>query len=286
MILLACPSCDRQYDITSLAPKTKVRCACGERIEVTWREPFVVARLQCAGCGGPVERDDARCRYCGAALPERDRRLNSLCPRCYARIEEDSRHCRACGVEIRPQALQPIPDGKSCPRCKGELRIRVVASDELVECSACEGLWIGAGVFERLCHEAHRAPVPPLPTGGRESRPPAETRVTYIPCLTCGDLMTRRQFRFAGRPAGVILDWCREHGVWLDAQELERVLAFARERRLAGDTAPAGAGGAGSLLVQGGKRPRREPPGSGVARRPPLEAALELLGEIFLGNLF
>jgi hypothetical protein len=48
--------------------------------------------------------------------------------------------------------------------------------------------------------------------------------------------MHRRNF---GQISGVILDWCRGHGWWFDAEELGRVLAFvdggglerAREKR-------------------------------------------------------
>jgi len=103
MLLLACPKCARQYDVSHLAPKSKVRCLCDQVIEVTWRKPFVVAALQCSECGGPAERDDECCRFCGVVLPEKERRASSLCPVCFARIEEDARHCRACGVRIEPQ---------------------------------------------------------------------------------------------------------------------------------------------------------------------------------------
>jgi Zn-finger nucleic acid-binding protein len=32
-----------------------------------------------------------------------------------------------------------------------------------------------------------------------------------------------------GRKSGVIVDACREHGVWFDAEELERILHWIRE---------------------------------------------------------
>jgi hypothetical protein len=156
MILHACPNCARQYDVTHIAPRSKVRCVSDERFEVGWSRPIVIARLQCGNCGGAVGRNDVDCVYCGMRLPEEERRLDSLCPRCYARIREDSRHCHACGVEIRPQALTPIPDGKDCPRCKGELRIRMLDEVSVIECSACEGLWIQSAVFDRLCQETLR----------------------------------------------------------------------------------------------------------------------------------
>jgi Zn-finger nucleic acid-binding protein len=50
-----------------------------------------------------------------------------------------------------------------------------------------------------------------------------ETAVRYIQCPTCKRTMNRRAF---GRVSGVIVDVCRDHGVWFDAGELSEVLAF------------------------------------------------------------
>ena len=36
-------------------------------------------------------------------------------------------------------------------------------------------------------------------------------------------MMTRKNF---AKISGVIIDWCRDHGYWFDASEIERVLAF------------------------------------------------------------
>ena len=38
--------------------------------------------------------------------------------------------------------------------------------------------------------------------------------------------MTRRQFQWRGRRSNVVLDYCRDHGVWLDGDELPRVADF------------------------------------------------------------
>ena len=42
--------------------------------------------------------------------------------------------------------------------------------------------------------------------------------------------MTRRHY---GRGSGVIIDVCREHGVWFDPDELPRILAWVRSGGLA-----------------------------------------------------
>ena len=49
--------------------------------------------------------------------------------------------------------------------------------------------------------------------------------VTYIPCPRCRKLMNRTNF---GHASGIILDTCREDGIWLDRGELQAVLAFVQ----------------------------------------------------------
>ena len=40
----------------------------------------------------------------------------------------------------------------------------------------------------------------------------------------------REMFRYKGQASYVILDYCRTHGVWLDRDELERIVQFIRKR--------------------------------------------------------
>ena len=57
------------------------------------------------------------------------------------------------------------------------------------------------------------------------TRAPDEHKVRYLPCVVCKDLMSRRNY--SGR-SGIIIDVCREHGIWLDHTELEGILSFIR----------------------------------------------------------
>lgn len=212
-----------------------MRCACDETFEVAWRSPLAVAHLKCGNCGGAVRprmpdarpAGDEHCEFCGALLPRDERR--TLCPGCFARIEEDARHCQACGIEIRPQALPPIPGERRCPRCAGELRIRVLEKDELIECAGCTGAWVPAATFARLEKDARERAASAPPAEDRSPAPRSvEERVRYIPCLTCGELMLRKQFVRSGRASGIVVDVCKDHGLWLDPSELERALAFVQ----------------------------------------------------------
>ena len=47
----------------------------------------------------------------------------------------------------------------------------------------------------------------------------------YRPCVVCGRLTNRVNY---GHASGVIIDVCKDHGIWFDANELARILAWVR----------------------------------------------------------
>jgi len=231
MILLACSECHRQYDVTHLEPGSPVRCMCDHVIHVKVPRALTVAVQKCKNCGGAVAPGHAACPYCGSELSKLDLSKSTLCPECFTRLEDDAQHCKSCGVAIEPQALTPIPDGTYCPRCKWDLRLRSLIESTVIECSKCDGIWVRREHFEIICRTAQNRPDIKLheklmPVSAAEP----ERRVHYIPCLTCSDLMLRKMFRYKGQPSYVIIDYCREHGVWLDREELERIVDFIKKR--------------------------------------------------------
>jgi len=104
-----------------------------------------------------------------------------------------------------------------------------------MECSSCDGVWVEADAFERLCAErdAQSAVLHQFPT----VRPARPDRVRYRPCVRCGKMMNRVNF---GRISGIIVDVCKGHGTFMDPGELHRIVEFigagglerARVRRL------------------------------------------------------
>jgi Zn-finger nucleic acid-binding protein len=52
----------------------------------------------------------------------------------------------------------------------------------------------------------------------------------YRPCPTCSQVMNRRNY---GGTSGVVIDTCKIHGSWFDADELARVIAWIRTGGLA-----------------------------------------------------
>jgi Zn-finger nucleic acid-binding protein len=283
MNVLACPRCDRQFDVTHLAAGERVRCACDETFVVGWRRPLDVGALCCSNCKGTVGPDDRACPFCDAKLADEDRSSSLLCPGCFRRLEDDARHCSGCGIEIRPQALVALPEGTACPRCESALQHRSLAGSDVVECTVCRGLWVTREAFQRVCRQAvsgdgievGRAPAPVELSGA----------VKYVPCLSCGELMLRRQFRHEGNASHVVIDHCREHGVWLDSDELERIVGFLAAR---------GAGVPGEIgNLSGGERaPRRAPVDTGPVRPRSVRRGADVLWDVtgdvvhFLCELF
>jgi Zn-finger nucleic acid-binding protein len=220
----ACGACRRQYDVTGFAPGTRLACQCGATFDVEHRRAHAPRALKCSNCGGVLAEAARKCEYCAAEITLEERRLDSLCPECSARMASDARFCMECGVRIDVQALAALPAESLCPRCKGSLRTRAVGATSVIECQGCGGLWLGHAAFEGLCQRTDEGKLV------ARSMPAAQVRradvtesVAYLPCPTCRQLMNRKNY---GGVSGVILDVCREHGVWLDHAELEKVLRF------------------------------------------------------------
>ena len=99
-----------------------------------------------------------------------------------------------------------------------------VGDVDLLECSACDGTWVEAPAFERLCTQreqqaavVERKPAASAIAGG------GTTRVRYRPCPQCGKMMNRLNF---GRLSGAIVDVCAGHGTFLDRGELHQVVQY------------------------------------------------------------
>lgn len=94
------------------------------------------------------------------------------------------------------------------------------------ECEKCAGLWLDVAAFETICADREQqaavlggASPAPLP----ELQP--EQNIRYAPCPQCGQLMNRINFAKCSR---VIVDVCKGHGTWFDAQELSAIVQFIR----------------------------------------------------------
>jgi Zn-finger nucleic acid-binding protein len=131
--------------------------------------------------------------------------------------------CPSCGA-ARSRSEEAQPHTTRCPACRGSMHWVRVGDVDLLECASCDGTWIEADAFERLCAQReHQAAVlqrkptavrPVVPSGGR---------VRYRPCPQCKKMMNRLNF---GRLSGAIVDVCKGHGTFLDRGELHQVMQF------------------------------------------------------------
>jgi Zn-finger nucleic acid-binding protein/RNA polymerase subunit RPABC4/transcription elongation factor Spt4 len=103
--------------------------------------------LHCPNCGAAVEPEAGRCPYCKARL------ATVSCPSCFALMFDGAKFCPGCGA-ARARTVAPVAATLSCPGCKGTMAQLRVGTTELFECAACDGLWVDAATFERLCTNA------------------------------------------------------------------------------------------------------------------------------------
>jgi Zn-finger nucleic acid-binding protein len=172
--------------------------------------------LRCPGCGAPSRTGAARCEYCQARL------ATVSCPACFALLFEGSAYCPKCGAA--QSRSEPIEARRArCPACRGAMRWITVGDLDLLECEGCDGTWIEAEAFERLC--ASRESQAAVLHGNAAPAPVATSAqpTRYRPCLRCGTMMNRMNF---GRKSGAVVDICRGHGTFLDRGELHQVVRF------------------------------------------------------------
>jgi Zn-finger nucleic acid-binding protein len=172
--------------------------------------------LRCPNCGAAADPDAGRCAYCQARL------ATMSCPACFALMFQGAAFCPACGAararaETEETALR-------CPGCRGDLERVALDRTALYECRGCDGVWVDADVFERLCadREAQAAVLPRLTPS---AAPKTQTTVRYRPCARCAKMMNRVNF---GTLSGAIVDVCKGHGTFLDTGELHQIVTFVQ----------------------------------------------------------
>jgi Zn-finger nucleic acid-binding protein len=134
---------------------------------------------------------------------------------------DGSAFCPACGT--RTYRIAPQPTLRACPACRTTLASVAVSDVTLLECPACEGVWVGALDFDRICADREaRSAVLSRPRTTTPAKAPAAA-IHYRPCVVCGKMMNRVNF---GRLSGTVIDVCRGHGAFLDGGELHAIAQF------------------------------------------------------------
>lgn len=227
-MLIACSSCHRQYDVGHFEVGEKLRCLCGELTTVPEPRSHVARIQHCSSCGAGVPDGATSCDYCGGGISLEERNLGAACPECFARLMKGASYCMECGVPIAPTAIRAERLESSCPRCSGPMILCTVERGHYTECGSCGGLWLEPSFFDRVLEARDASPLgkgPAAPSSGTIDEPPPQ-ELRYLPCPTCGEMMNRKNF---GCCSGVIIDWCKPHGVWFDTHELAKILRFVAE---------------------------------------------------------
>jgi Zn-finger nucleic acid-binding protein len=168
-------------------------------------------------CGAAAEPESTQCGFCRARL------ATIACPSCFGLVFVGSKHCSHCGSRV--QAPAPRSDReRRCPRGCGSLRPMSLGGLDLDECPTCHGTWIEVIAFEQLCADAERQ-ANVLAETSPVSPPVLAEKVRYGPCPECTKIMNRVNF---AKSSGIVLDICKAHGVWLDVDEVRRIVEFLR----------------------------------------------------------
>jgi Zn-finger nucleic acid-binding protein len=134
-----------------------------------------------------------------------------------------SKFCDHCGA---PAAAAEVTDDAHlgvCPRCRIDLKHLQIDAISLSECERCGGLWSDVSTFEKICSEKDEQSSALTYFRSRQKAPLTPAPISYVPCPQCKQLMNRSNFAHS---SGVIIDLCKEHGVWFDAGELPKIIQF------------------------------------------------------------
>ena len=188
--------------------------------------PPEVPTFRCPSCGGPAAKDARACVHCGSLL------ATKRCVRCFALSPREAERCVKCGTLLPAAALVAEGSG-SCPDCHLDLVSHAFGAVGYAECPRCAGLFLRREAFEAVTKDADtRAKVrlaEPLPAAApaSASSPKAKSgafpAVKYRPCPSCRKLMNRSNY---GGGSGIVLDACRDHGLWFDKGELAAIVDF------------------------------------------------------------
>ena len=160
------------------------------------------------------------CTNCGAPLPAK----SNLCTYCKTLNDTDLR--------ALPHDVGQGPESaRDCPRCRIKLRtvdLRKSGRFLIERCEQCLGIFFDPGELEALVEASvsrvYEVDLERLHTL-LEEETAHQAPVNYVPCPVCAELMNRKNY---GTRSGVIVDTCKQHGVWLDGGELKQLLKWVK----------------------------------------------------------
>jgi Zn-finger nucleic acid-binding protein len=159
------------------------------------------------------------------------------CSSCSAPLPQGSIQCSYCGSRndidlagVHYYTTHETESERICPRCNIALKtidLNINGRFLIERCDQCLGLFFDPNELETLL-EATVANVFVINRSQLDSINTVNScdyGVSYIKCPVCSSIMNRVNF---GVKSGVIIDRCREHGVWLDGGELKHLFEWMK----------------------------------------------------------
>ena len=160
------------------------------------------------------------------------------CSNCHAPLAPGSLLCGYCGnrTDVDLKGIHYYTTHESdtprvCPRCNIKLKtldLKLNGRFLIDRCEKCLGIFFDPGELEALL-EATVKNIAGIDRAGleaiNEKREPNQYPIAYIKCPVCSQLMHRVNF---GVKSGVIVDRCKDHGVWLDGGELRQLFEWMK----------------------------------------------------------
>lgn len=161
------------------------------------------------------------CIKCGAPLPLK----TDVCEYCHTLNDTDLR--KLYDADVTDVKLSD----RICPRCNINLQTIGIIMGKTINierCKNCLGIFFDPVELEDIIAEAvreertvNRKKVFIFTEKGTDDRWP----IKYIKCPVCREFMGRKNY---GENSGVMIDWCKDHGIWLDGGELGKILKWKR----------------------------------------------------------
>ncbi len=160
------------------------------------------------------------------------------CNACYAPLPPHCGVCAYCGSQndvdlkgIHEFTVNEPDSSRICPDCEiplHSLDLELEGRFYIERCEKCLGLFFDPGELEALMEKSvsnvfavNRQKIDALVREQVEVR----DQIVYRKCPVCRQFMHRANF---GYRSGIIVDQCRNHGVWLENGELRRLLGWKK----------------------------------------------------------
>lgn len=162
---------------------------------------------QCSSCSAPLPVNTCRCSYCGTR--------NDMDFAAVAKFTFDSQ-----------------PSRRRCPDCSAQLQtVRLDTGGGIFaidRCKQCYGLFFAVGEVQSFL-QASVSPAFSLNlreiVNINDERARMTEPVRYKKCPECGILMNRVNY---SAMSGVVVDQCKDHGMWLDNGELVHLMEWKK----------------------------------------------------------